>query len=56
MTTAVVAAATAACGLFMSRELLLHPDWHTRDVSSLKLMGGGGAPLQPDLVETEEEA
>jgi acyl-CoA synthetase (AMP-forming)/AMP-acid ligase II len=35
----------------MSRELLLHPDWHTRDVSSLKLMGGGGAPLQPDLVE-----
>jgi acyl-CoA synthetase (AMP-forming)/AMP-acid ligase II len=35
----------------MSRELLLHPDWSKRDVSSLKLMGGGGAPLQPDLVE-----
>jgi acyl-CoA synthetase (AMP-forming)/AMP-acid ligase II len=35
----------------MSRELLLHPDWTKRDVSSLKLMGGGGAPLQPDLVE-----
>lgn len=35
----------------MSRELLLHPDWATRDTSSLKAMGGGGAPLQPDLVE-----
>jgi steroid-24-oyl-CoA synthetase len=35
----------------MSRELLLHPDWSKRDVSSLKLMGGGGAPLQPDLVD-----
>ena len=35
----------------MSRELLLHPDWSKRDVSSLKFMGGGGAPLQPDLVE-----
>ncbi|MCU1374128.1 MAG: putative fatty-acid--CoA ligase, partial [Actinomycetia bacterium] len=34
----------------MSRELLSHPDWHTRDVSSLGVMGGGGAPLQPDLV------
>ena len=35
----------------MSRELLLHPDWSKRDMSSLKLMGGGGAPLQPDLVD-----
>ncbi|HZB42059.1 MAG TPA: AMP-binding protein [Ilumatobacter sp.] len=35
----------------MSRELLLHPDWSKRDTSSLKFMGGGGAPLQPDLVE-----
>lgn len=34
----------------MSRELLAHPDWATRDVSSLSAMGGGGAPLQPDLV------
>jgi long-chain acyl-CoA synthetase len=34
----------------MSRELLLHPDWETRDTSSLQGMGGGGAPLQPDLV------
>ena len=27
----------------MSRELLTHPDWHTRDTSSLLGMGGGGA-------------
>jgi long-chain acyl-CoA synthetase len=35
----------------MSRELLMHPDWATRDTSSLKGMGGGGAPIQPDLVD-----
>jgi len=35
----------------MSREMLLHPDWETRDTSSLGQMGGGGAALQPDLVE-----
>jgi acyl-CoA synthetase (AMP-forming)/AMP-acid ligase II len=35
----------------MSRELLLHPDWAIRDTSSLKGMGGGGAALQPDLVD-----
>ena len=35
----------------MSRELLLHPDWATRDTSSMKALGGGGAPVQPDLVE-----
>ncbi len=34
----------------MSRELLMHPDWSRRDTSSLKGMGGGGAPVQPDLV------
>ncbi len=34
----------------MSRELLLHPDWQTRDTSSMLGMGGGGAALQPDLV------
>ncbi len=34
----------------MSRELLLHPDWAKRDTSTLQGMGGGGAPLQPDLV------
>lgn len=35
----------------MSREMLAHPDWATRDTSSLQGMGGGGAALQPDLVE-----
>lgn len=34
----------------MSRELIAHPDWVTRDTSSLRGMGGGGAALQPDLV------
>ncbi len=35
----------------MSREMLMHPDWHTRDTSTLVGLGGGGAPLQPDLVD-----
>ncbi|MET0911576.1 MAG: AMP-binding protein [Ilumatobacteraceae bacterium] len=35
----------------MSREMLMHPDWAKRDTSTLAGMGGGGAPLQPDLVE-----
>lgn len=35
----------------MSRELLMHPDWAIRDTSSVKGMGGGGAALQPDLVD-----
>lgn len=35
----------------MSREMLMHPDWATRDTSTLIGLGGGGAPLQPDLVE-----
>jgi len=34
----------------MSREVLTHPDFATRDTSSLQTLGGGGAPLQPDLV------
>jgi long-chain acyl-CoA synthetase len=34
----------------MSRELLTHPDWATRDTSSMSAMGGGGAPVPPDLV------
>ncbi len=34
----------------MSREMLMHPDWATRDTSSVKGMGGGGAAIQPDLV------
>ena len=39
----------------MSREMLLHPEFATRDTSSLQSMGGGGAALQPDLVEKLEE-
>ena len=35
----------------MSRELLMHPDWERRDTSTLAGMGGGGAALQPDLVD-----
>lgn len=35
----------------MGRELLTHPDWETRDTSSLVGLSGGGAPVQPDLVE-----
>jgi len=34
----------------MSRELIAHPDFQKTDTSSLKSLGGGGAPLQPDLV------
>ena len=40
----------------MSRELLAHPDWERRDTSSLQGMGGGGAPLQPDLVTKIDKA
>jgi acyl-CoA synthetase (AMP-forming)/AMP-acid ligase II len=35
----------------MSRELLAHPDWDRRDTSSLTGLAGGGAPVQPDLVD-----
>ncbi len=35
----------------MSRDMLAHPDWNTRDTSSLKGLGGGGAAILPDLVE-----
>ena len=35
----------------MARELLAHPDFAKTDTSSLRLLGGGGAVLQPDLVE-----
>ena len=40
----------------MSREMLLHPDWGRRDTSTLKSLGGGGAPVQPDLVEKIDQA
>lgn len=35
----------------MARELIAHPEFAKRDTSSLKAIGGGGAQLQPDLVE-----
>ncbi|MGZ5937038.1 MAG: class I adenylate-forming enzyme family protein [Rhizomicrobium sp.] len=42
---------TAMSGVpVMSRELLTHPDFARTDMSSLMTLGGGGAPLQPDLV------
>jgi long-chain acyl-CoA synthetase len=34
----------------MSRELLAHPDFAKTDTSTLTSLGGGGAPLHPDLV------
>jgi acyl-CoA synthetase (AMP-forming)/AMP-acid ligase II len=34
----------------MTRELIMHPEFATRDTSSLKTIGGGGAAMQPDLV------
>ncbi len=40
----------------MSRELLSHPDWSTRDTSSLVGMAGGGAPVQADLVGKIEKS
>ena len=40
----------------MSREMLAHPDWQTRDTSSLVSLGGGGAAIQPDLVEKIDNA
>jgi len=35
----------------MSREIIGHPDLDKYDTSSLTALGGGGAQLQPDLVE-----
>jgi long-chain acyl-CoA synthetase len=35
----------------MARELIAHPDFAKRDTSTLKSLGGGGAQLQPDLVQ-----
>ncbi len=35
----------------MSREIIQHPDFQTRDTSSLQALGGGGAAVQPDLVD-----
>ena len=35
----------------MIRELVSHPDWSSRDTSTLVGLGGGGAPVPPDLVD-----
>ncbi|AQA19552.1 AMP-dependent synthetase [Halioglobus japonicus] len=35
----------------MTREMIAHPDYAKRDTSSLQMFGGGGAPVQPDLVD-----
>ncbi len=40
----------------MSREMLIHSDWETRDTSALVQLGGGGAALQPDLVDKIDAA
>ncbi len=34
----------------MSREIINHPDFATRDTSTLMALNGGGAPVQPDLI------
>ena len=39
----------------MSRELIAHPDFAKTDTSTLKSLGGGGAQLQPDLVESIDD-
>ena len=39
----------------MSRELVEHPDFDSRDTTSLGSLGGGGAAVQPDLVEKIEK-
>jgi long-chain acyl-CoA synthetase len=48
---------TSAGGVpVMARELISHPDFHKYDTSSLLTVGGGGAQLQPDLVEKIDKA
>lgn len=48
---------TSAGGVpVMARELITHPDFDKYDTSSLLTVGGGGAQLQPDLVEKIDKA
>ncbi len=48
---------TAMSGVpVMSRELINHPDFATTDTSSMVTLGGGGAPLLPDLVAKIENS
>ncbi len=43
---------TSAGGVpVMAREMITHPDFYKYDTSSLLSVGGGGAQLQPDLVD-----
>ncbi|WP_238946804.1 class I adenylate-forming enzyme family protein [Seongchinamella unica] len=35
----------------MSREIINHPEFAQRDTSSLRILGGGGAPVHADLTE-----
>ena len=39
----------------MARELINHPEFTTRDTSSLLVLGGGGAQVPPDLVHKIDE-
>lgn len=39
----------------MSREIISHPDFAHRDTSTLQSLGGGGAAVQPDLVDKIEK-
>lgn len=40
----------------MSREIIHHPDYAIRDTSSLSVLGGGGAAVQPDLISKIRQA
>jgi len=40
----------------MARELITHPNFSTSNLSSLTSIGGGGAPMQPDLVQHRDRA
>jgi acyl-CoA synthetase (AMP-forming)/AMP-acid ligase II len=40
----------------MTREILAHPDFSSRDTSSLLTIGGGGAAMHPDLVSRIPDA
>ncbi|MDH5171869.1 MAG: acyl--CoA ligase, partial [Gammaproteobacteria bacterium] len=40
----------------MSREIINHPDFATRDTSTLSALNGGGAAVQPDLIGKIDKA
>ena len=40
----------------MGRELISHPDFESRDTSTLSSIAGGGAPVPPDLVGKIDDA